>query len=367
MFCSRPGHYIPAVHFLIRHFDVENRQRLFWRIQAIGWGATALVSLGFVTHLSLKDAALIGIFRAVFGFVVTSFVLRPMLRSIRQKQKGASWAYLIPVFVLCGFLGWADARTMTFLATATGLDFGRPELREFLAVSFPIRWSLYLIWCVLYFGLLYWMETQHERLRIAERQTALQAAELQVLRAQVNPHFLFNALNSLLAESSHPAEVQRITLALATYLRFSLRHQQNTDLLGVELDALESYLSVEKMRFEENLEYTIESDDASRQAAAPVALIQPLLENAIKYGQRSTIRPLKVRIVTRVENRELIVRVINSGEWAQPNSGSSTGIGLSNLRRRLDLLYPGRASVTVGVAEHEVNVCVKLSLEGAAP
>jgi len=291
--------------------------------------------------------------------------LRPLLGGIRKKDHGLTWIHAVLLFILCGALGFADTRTIVFFASAIGLDSGRPGVQEFLSVSFPIRWSLYVVWCVLYFGILYWLETQHERLRIAERQAALLATELQVLRAQVNPHFLFNALNSLLAESNHPASVQRITLALATYLRFSLRHENDTDILSVELDALESYLSVEKMRFEENLDYSIESDDASRQASAPVALIQPLLENAIKYGQRSKIRPLKVRILTHVENQELVVQVINSGEWAQPGSVSSTGVGLANLRRRLDLLYPDRASVTVSAADHEVCVSVKLSLEEA--
>lgn len=333
----------------------------------IGWGATALVSVGLVSHIPLREALLIGSFRALFGFAASSFILRPLLRGMRRRDSGLSWIHLILLFILCGGLGFADARAIMFLASSTGLDLGLPGVREFLSVSFPVRWALYVVWCVLYFGILYWLETQHERLRAAETQAALHAAELQMLRAQVNPHFLFNALNSLLAESNHPASVQRITLALATYLRFSLRHEHNTDLLGVELDALESYLCVEKMRFEENLEYAIESDDASRQTAAPVALIQPLLENAIKYGQRSKIRPLKVRILTQVKNQELVVQVINSGEWAEPDSISSTGIGLSNLRRRLDLLYPGRALVTFTAADSEVRVCVKLALERGAP
>ncbi len=333
----------------------------------IGWGTSALVSVGLVTRIPLREALLIGFFRALFGFVVTSFILRPILGGMRKKDGGLPWIHLVLIFILCGLLGFADTKATTFVASAIGLDFGRPGVTEFLSISFPVRWSLYVVWCILYFGILYWLETQQERLRIAETQAALHAAELQMLRAQVNPHFLFNALNSLLAESNDSAAVQRITLALATYLRFSLRHQQNTDMLGVELDALESYLSVEKMRFEENLEYSIESDDASRQTSAPVALIQPLLENAIKYGQRSKIRPLKVRILTQVENQELVVQVINSGEWAQPGSISSTGIGLSNLRRRLDLLYPGRASVTVTSIDNEVHVRVNLSLEGGTP
>lgn len=355
------------MHPSLRYSGAKHRERLFWRIQAIGWGATALVSVGLVSHIPLKQALLIGFFRALFGLAVTSFVLRPLLRGMRRKDIGLSWVHLSFIFFLCGVLGFADARTITFLASAMGLDFGLPGVREFLSVSFPIRWSLYVVWCVLYFGILYWLETQHERLRIAETQAALHAAELQMLRAQVNPHFLFNALNSLLAESNDPSSVQRITLALATYLRFSLRHEYNTDLLGVELDALESYLCVEKMRFEKNLEYSIESDDASRQTSAPVALIQPLLENAIKYGQRSKIRPLKVCILTQVQNQALIVHVINSGEWTQPESNSSPGIGLSNLRRRLDLLYPGRTSLTITKADNEVCVCVKLSIDGATP
>src|SRR5690606_8063207 len=133
-------------------------------------------------------------------------------------------------------------------------------------------------WSVLYFGINYWLDTQRVRLELAEAEAAAQTSELKALRAQINPHFLFNALGSILAESDNARSVRELTLALSDYLRFSLQQHREQEPLKSEIDALENYLMVEQSRFGANLEYQI---NASREALeAPVlrTLIQPLLE-----------------------------------------------------------------------------------------
>lgn len=339
---------------IIAQFETGNRNRLFWRLQFLSWSVTALVSLGLAAYWPAGQAIVLGFSRALFGLLVTSFILRPILRKVRKHDLRLSPMELAVILLTCGILSLGDTAFIAGLAHLLQANMEQTGMQQFLSFSIILRWVLYLFWCVLYFGVHYWLDTQDDKLRVAQTEAAMRSSELQVLRAQVNPHFLFNALNSILAESSNAAAVQRITLALSDYLRFSLRQQNDLAILNVEMTALENYLCVEKARFEEKLEYSIQSDEPSRQTLAPVALIQPLLENAIKYGQLSNIRPLKIRIASVVEDGLLVVTVTNSGEWVQTNSQTSTGIGLSNLRRRLHLLYGERASLTITAENGEV-------------
>ncbi len=341
-------------------FESNDRRRLFWRLQIAGWSTTLLIGVGMLAYWPAIQVFLLGVFRAVFGFTVTSFVLRPVLQSIRRQGRNVRWRDVALLFLLCGLLAITDTAAVGELARLMGLELHQPGMRQFLSMSVVLRWVLYGFWSILYIGILYWLDTQQAQLRLAQTEAAMRASELQTLRAQVNPHFLFNALNSILAESHNAAAVQRITLALAEYLRFSLRQRNDTDLLGVELGALENYLRVEKVRFEEKLEYVIEADAASREVQAPVALIQPLLENAIKYGQRSSTPPLRIAITGTVLGNKLIVSVTNSGRWEEAEPGTSTGTGLANLRRRLELLYDGRASLTITREKQEVCAQVEI-------
>src|SRR5690606_4462911 len=181
--------------------------------------------------------------------------------------------------------------------------------------------------------------TQRVQMELAEAEAAAQTSELKALRAQINPHFLFNALGSILAESNNPANVRELTLALSEFLRFSLQQRGEFEPLKTELNALTNYLQVEKSRFGDKLEYRITASDEARATPVPRTLIQPLLENAIKYGQRSEVRPLRLTIDARVEDGFLLLRVMNTGRWVAPETNPSTKTGLANLRRRLQLLY----------------------------
>lgn len=323
-----------------------DRQRLFWYLQALGWGGVLIVATGVAVYLPVNHAVILAVFRTVFGLAVTSFVLRPLFRRARRRKPVFSWARLAGLVLLCGFLGLADAAAVFGAARLLRADLEPAGMRQFLAFSIFMRSALYGYWSLLYFGIHAWLDGQQNQLRVAQAEAALRSSELQVLRSQVNPHFLFNALSAILSKSENPQGVRQTTLALAEYLRFSLSQRGDTEPLGVELAALENYLRVEKARFEEKLEYHIAADPRSTRAMAPVALVQPLLENAIKHGQRSPVRPLKVEISSRLENGRLVVTVTNTGRWIEPAGPASTGIGLANLRRRLELLYGDQASLT---------------------
>ena len=186
----------------------------------------------------------------------------------------------------------------------------------------------------------------------------------------MQPHFLFNALTAVMAVSNDKEKVENLTQSLADYLRFSLS-KRNDDYasLGEELDALENYLHVEKIRFAEKLQCRIDADQEARASTVPSHLVQPLLENAIKYGQQTSPMPLSIRIEARSTGDHLHLTVENTGSWVEPSAspqdqgrGTGLGMGISNLRRRLQLLTGDRATLTHELSPPWVRAMVTLPI-----
>jgi LytS/YehU family sensor histidine kinase len=234
---------------------------------------------------------------------------------------------------------------------------------EVISGIFYFRTVLCLCWSLLYFGIKQMREGAERDLRLAEAESSRQRAELQMLRAQMNPHFLFNALNTIRAELGKPGNnLKNVVQALAEYLRYSIEHR-NDDLveIGTEFDAVVGYLTVEKARFREELAIDCQIDETARTATVPGIFLQPLVENAIKYGRQTSEIPLKISVrVFPPKSGRIRMEVSNTGRWMEPDPRRKLGgVGLSNLRQRLALIYPGRHSF--GTAEE--NGWVTASIE----
>jgi len=228
---------------------------------------------------------------------------------------------------------------------------------------FYFRTVLCLCWSLLYFGIKQMRDGAERDLRLTKAEASRQKAELQMLRAQMNPHFLFNALNTIRSDLGKPVNnLKNIVQALADYLLYSLAHR-NDDLveLSCEFNFVTAYLTVEKARFREELEIDCQIVETARTAAVPGIFLQPLVENAIKYGRQTSEIPLKVRVrVFPPKSGRIRMEVSNTGRWMEPDPRRKIGgVGLSNLRQRLALIYPGRHSF--GTAEE--NGWVTASLE----
>ena len=178
---------------------------------------------------------------------------------------------------------------------------------------------------------------------------ALVEAQLQALKLQLRPHFLFNTLNSILPLiAQDPAAARRMVIQLGELLRLSLKTgtaQQVT--LAEELAFLDSYLDIERTRFRERLNVTVDADAEAEAALVPVFLLQPLVENALKHGMDATGK-VRVRIEAKAEGDRLALAVSDEGPGYSPGVYAfSNGIGLKNTRRRLEMLYPGRSSLEI--------------------
>ena len=188
-----------------------------------------------------------------------------------------------------------------------------------------------------------------------------------MLRYQLNPHFLFNALNSIRAlVREDPAKAEQMVAELSDFLRYSLQRHEGRDVpLGAELEAVEHYLTLEHIRFEDKLVAEIDADPAARARYVPGFLLHPLVENAVKYGMETSPLPLRVRVVARCTDVALHLEVANTGSWRPPPeatypSSRSHGIGLHNVRERLHHAFPGRHRVEVVERDGWVRVTIEM-------
>jgi LytS/YehU family sensor histidine kinase len=263
---------------------------------------------------------------------------------------------IVPVSLL---LSYVDMMGIGSLILAGGLP--SVEMDSWTSMFF-IRSATFMIWMLLYFGI------KSIKLHAAiERE--FQQSELKLLRSQVNPHFLFNALATIMAVRKDEEMVYQVTQSLADYLRFSLAQESQDQFkhpLGQEVTALENYLLVEKMRFQENLETRVEVSAEACAEHVPTALIQPLLENAIKYGQKTSPPPLCIDIEARLSEGRLLLMVENTGRWVEPHGPDSTGLGIANLRKRLHLLYGDQAQLTFDRTGTAVRAQVSLPVFGTS-
>ncbi len=341
---------------------------LFWRLQIGGWLLVIPLfsAVSAVVYQDSATAVLVGVLRQAIGFGLTLGLWHFYRRWPAATFRFTDHAWKIGA--ACLLVTGADV----VLAEGARLAFAIPEPPELAAKgALFVRLALYVAWSALYFAIRQELESRETALRLARTEAAHREAELQLLRAQVNPHFLLNALNTIIAEAEqNPAAVINTTYAVADYLRYSLGQTSHRARLGDELDAMGHYLAVEAAHHRKHgLDWKIEATDEARGALAPTALVQPLVENAIKYGIRTSPPPLRLRVRAAVAAGRLQVTVENSGEWLERKPGEeardSTGIGLNNVRRRLTLLCGDAAALDVSGEAGLVRIEVRLPFEAA--
>ena len=331
----------------------------FWPLQIGGWTLYTVFPLAayLVGGIQSPDYLWLAFTRGLSGFLITS-ALRPLCQRVFKAK--IRYTILLPLLVVAALvLGIVELDAMRRIGTLLGIPSSGFAQSEVYAGLVLLRSIVLLLWLLLYFGI----KTVRQN---AETEREFQKAEARLLRSQMNPHFLFNALNTIMAVRNDAAKVEKVTQSLADYLRFSLQQEESeehglsTHPLGDELAALEDYLRVEKARFGEDIVWRIDAEEEARRTPVPSALVQPLLENAIKYGQETGPRPLRVSITAQVVQDTLHLEVQNSGHWVEQAPSQAGRIGVGNLRRRLALIYGGAASLDVRHTPATVTVCLEL-------
>ncbi|MEJ7927230.1 histidine kinase [Sphingobium sp. AN641] len=217
------------------------------------------------------------------------------------------------------------------------------------------RYFFLAAWAGLYLALSYASEARRVERRAARLERAAQQAELRSLRYQVNPHFLFNTLNSLssLVMKDRRDEAEQMIMSLSNFYRTSLTGDPLDDVpLHEEVHLQKLYLDIEGVRFPDRLKTTVDIPDRLMSCCVPGLILQPLVENAIKYGVSRTSRPVTIAIAAWEEDGMLQVSVTDDGDMPPGEADRGSGIGLANVRDRLTARFGDEGLIAYGPREH---------------
>lgn len=317
-------------------------KRVYWIAQITGWSSyMALIILAtYADHPNKVDFPLLMNILSLTFFSISGTHLMRMV-FLRLGWLEMKLGPLVPRILVASLICSIFIATGTEL-TAIAIDPSELENTSFLGLLINVlaMLSLVLFWNAIYFTFHFFQKSRKQELSNISLEASRNEIELKNLRSQLNPHFLFNSLNSIRALIEiEPNKAKEAVTTLSNLLRSSLiLGKENLVRLGDELDMVSNYLDLEKIRFEERLNIQWKTDLSLNDFMVPPFILQMLTENAIKHGISNLINGGDILIETKKEDEKVIIRVINSGELT---GRVDTGIGIQNTRRRLDLQFKG--------------------------
>ncbi len=332
---------------------------VYWIAQFTGWSLYAIVTLLF-NALSGEDtrpeliASLVLI--AVVGIIVTH-LFRAVILKLNWLNLPVQKAVpaLLGGSILCGIIFQLLHGLLSEWLVKNILTIGDMTIRQ--NVELTINWIMIIfIWGILYSTSHYFANYKKAEINNLKMLASQNEIELINLKSQLNPHFMFNALNSIRALiDEDPLLAKTAITQLSAMLRGSLQTGKRQLIsLDEELSLVKSYLAIEKIRFEERLKVFYDIDPESLNYNIPPLMLQTLVENAVKHGISSLTKGGEVHVTTQLMDGKLIIGVRNSGNF-KPGKSTSTGIGLKNTERRLGLLYGDEAEVSISNTNNEVT------------
>jgi two-component system, LytTR family, sensor kinase len=344
-----------------------NRNVLFWSLHAAGWFAYGLTQyLGGLFYDKPEDYARLFAVSAVAGFVLSM----PMRYIYRRLWDHPLKVRIIGVLATCYITALA-LRTVINLSYMTFVDpnYRLQTLFEMFGGTMSTTYLL-VCWSVLYFVVKFYESQRQQEEALLKAVSLAQQAQLKMLRYQLNPHFLFNTLNAistLILDNQNRKANQAVT-RLSEFLRYTLDQDPMKKVtLRQEIEALNLYLGTERLRFGERLRLEFAVEEPALEALVPSLLLQPLLENSLKYAVSAREQGGLVRIEGRVREGLLELAVIDDGPGLREGMpvGERRGVGLSNTRERLAVLYGENCRFAVLNARPGLRVEMALPLETA--
>jgi sensor histidine kinase YesM len=319
----------------------EDKNRAFWILQSAGWagyfvlrtlsGFANAMGWSLILHTALLTAT---------GYSVTLLMAAIYRRLIRIRPI-LTWVFSIVIVLLAAAIfsaieTWSWA---TFLAPGS-----HPQGVQFFG-SIILTFSLLVAWSALYYSINYYLLLEEQSDRLLRLESQASHAQLAMLRYQLNPHFLFNTLNSIstLVLLKQTEQANAMLSRLSSFLRYTLINEPTAQVtIAQEVETLKLYLEIEKMRFEERLRPRFDIDPAASKARLPSLLLQPLVENAIKYAVTPQEEGADIAVAARRVADRVIITVEDSGPGSEDvwvKAQQSTGVGLANIRDRLSQAY----------------------------
>jgi two-component system LytT family sensor kinase len=346
-----------------------NFKQSYWLFQIGGWTfywIADFINYFLVWNFNYEEFEIL-LFNAVIN-ILLGISLTHFFRVIFKKYE---WIKLsIPQLIWQSAIGILII-TFLFVAINISLDEGVIDtsrinwlLRD---ISYIINLSKpVLIWVLLY---IFYSYTNERRIDAVERiklQTSIEATEAKILRAQINPHFMFNALNSIRALIlENPSKAQKGITQLSNILRSSLVADRKTTIaLKEELKTVEDYLELEKVRYEERLQIMWDVNNDTLNVQVPPMMLQTLVENAIKHGVQKATRWGFVEVNTRKIDSNLVIKIRNTGVLKKTeNNQEDGGFGLINTEKRLKLLYGSKADFKISQEDSQtVSAVINIPL-----
>lgn len=334
------------------------KSKQFWIFQLLGWSVWVLMlvlrDLIFVPAEYLFPRALVSTLSAIAAMVITAG-----LRYVYQLvwERGFVVRFLVGWFgsLAAAFIWQPIQNYVSLLPFGELMSLSNASAEDLfdglLSSSFPLM----LLWSGLYFIIKYYQLFQAEKEKGLRSEALAHEAQLLMLRYQLNPHFLFNTLNAIstLVLSEANERANEMLTKLSKFLRYSLDHSPLDKVsLAHELETSRLYLDIEKVRFAERLRLNINIEKRAEQAMVPTMILQPLIENSIKYAISKSESGGTISIVARVEKDRLRLEVSDDGPGLPESEGRSDmlsltqGVGVSNIRNRLQQIYADEHSLS---------------------
>jgi len=337
----------------------DKKINLYWLCQLLGWGSVAL----YWSYYQINNyvSTIVGLLSILVPFTL-AIAYTHAYRNLAHSMGWINFPIrkLIPVLIFAWLsitLLYTSIAVLNsyFVYNSVGFD-------SFLGmITGGTRYAA--IW-LLAFHLYHFSQyrSRHELMQVKGEMLNLEA-QYQILNSELNPHFLFNALNSIKALTiENPAKSRKAVDLLSDILRKSIHVSKFPKIkLSQELDRVNSYLELEQMRFEERLGFQLEIPDNLKSALLPPLSLLTLVENAVKHGIENNPNPSLIKILGKSDENNLILNVINNGTLGPENLN---GVGLKNTKERLLILYETRASLSIQNYSHnQVLAKLKIPLE----
>ena len=354
---------------------LKNRSALFWTLHVGGWTAYGMSQYLGTLLYDTKYEHMEGYLTVIVIAAVTGFLLSLELRYIYRRLWMRSPRVIIGVALLSCYLFaliWRVIINSAYLQfTSDSMDWEMHSALEFFGNAMSSTYLL-LCWTGIYFGIKYYESLQQQREATLRAATLAQEAQLKMLRYQLNPHFLFNTLNAIstLILDNENRTANQTVLRLSEFLRYTLDQDPMKKVtLRQEIEAMNLYLTTERLRFGERLQLEFAIEERALDALVPSLLLQPLIENAVKFAVSPTERGGTIRIEGRARGSMLELAVADDGPGLNATSavpGVGRGVGLRNSRERLAVLYEERHRFATLDNKPGLRIEIGLPLETAA-
>jgi len=347
-----------------------NRSKTFWLFQAMGWSGYVLLRM---FNGAINQQELVGYFfwvlvGAAAGLVLTS-LLRYIYRAVRTQRMAVVLFFAVVMSTLLGMvISAVELMALPVLVPGSEPFQGLDRLANAMFETTAL-----LAWTAIYFGYHYYESFQEEKERAIQAVAQAHQAQLKMLRYQLNPHFLFNTLNAIstLVLEQASEEANHMLTKLSAFLRYTLVNQPSQKVtIEQELYTLQLYLDIEKVRFQDRLCVELDVDDTIRDALVPSLILQPLIENAIKYAIAPSENggTLAIEAKPSGDGKTLALSLQDSGpgipDLHDIKSQSGSGVGIVNTRQRLQQLYgSGHRIILENLQPHGLGVHIIIPIQ----